>query len=98
MEGIDHHSSGPSGGETDLESRVERYALEDQLRRSENSQLTFGQVTNRFVGWWWLTVYWVEGPIPLLPVRISRKLDSRLFEQPENLRNPSLGILALLGP
>src|SRR5688572_19325486 len=97
MEGVADHSRAPIGGDSDFERRVELYALEDQLRRSENSQLTFGQVTNCFVDGWWLAVYWVEGPIPLLPVRISRKVDSRLFEQPENLRNPSLGILVLVG-
>jgi hypothetical protein len=42
------------------------------LGRSENSQLTFGQVTDRLVDGWWLAVYWVQGPIPLLPVSISR--------------------------
>jgi len=73
------------------------YALEGQLGHSENSQLTFGQVTNRLLDGWWLAVCWVESPIPMLPVRISRKVDSRLFEQPENLRNPSLGILVLVG-
>ena len=97
MEGVDDHSGAPSGGESDLERRVELYALEGQFGRSEDGQLTFGQVTNRLVDGWWLAVYWVEGPIPLLLVRISRKVDSRLFEQPENLRNPSLGLLALVG-
>ena len=97
MEGVDDHARAPSGGESDFETRVELYALEGQFRHSENSQLTFGQVTNRLVDGWWLAVYWVEGPIPLLLVRISRKVDSRLFEQPENLRNPSLGILVFVG-
>ena len=97
MEGVDDHSCAPSGGNSDFERRVEPYALEDQLWHSEDSQLTFGQVTDRFVDRWWLAVYWIEGPIPLLPVRISGKVDSRLFEQPENLGNPSLGILVLVG-
>ena len=97
MEGVDDHSCSTSGGESDLESRVELYALEGQLGRSENSQLTFGQVTNRLLDGWWLAVYRVESPIPMLPVRISRKVDSRLFEQPENLRNPSLRILVFVG-
>jgi hypothetical protein len=96
MEGVDDHSRSTSDGESDLESRVELYALEGQLGRSENSQLTFGQVTNRLLDGWWLAVYRVESPIPMLPVRISRKVDSRLFEQPENLANPSLGILVLV--
>ena len=96
MEGIDDHSRAPTGGDRDFERRVELHAFEDQLRHSENSQLTFGQVTNRFVDGWWLAVYWVEGPIPLLPVGISQ-VDSRLFEQPENLPNPSLGLLVLVG-
>jgi len=96
MEGVDDHSRTASGGDSDLERRVELYALEGQLGHSENSQLTFGQVTNRLLDRWWLAVYWVERPIPMLPVRIPGKVDSRLFEQPENLRNPSLGILVLV--
>jgi len=97
MEGVDDHSRTASGGDSDLERRVELYALEGQLGHSENSQLTFGQVTNRLLDGWWLAVCWVESPIPMLPVRISRKVDSRLFEQPENLRNPSLRILVFVG-
>src|SRR4029453_1049671 len=97
MERVDDHSRAPSGGESDFETRVELYALEGQFGRSEDSQLTFGQATNRLVDGWCLAVCWVEGPIPLLPVRISRKVDSRLFEQPANLRNPSLGILGFVG-
>jgi hypothetical protein len=97
MEGIDDHSRTLSSSDSDFESRVELYALEGQLRRSEDGQLTFSQVTNRLVDGWWLDSCWVEGPIPLLPVRISRKVDSRLFEQPENLRNPSLGSLVFVG-
>jgi hypothetical protein len=97
MKRVDNHSRAPSGGDSDFERRVELYALEGQLGRSENSQLTFGQVTNRLIDGWWLAMYWVEGPIPLLPVPISRKVDSRLFEQPENLRHSNLGLLVLVG-
>jgi hypothetical protein len=77
MNGVDDHSRAASGGDSDFESRVELDALEGQLGRSENSQLTFGQVTNRLLDGWWLAVYWVEGPVPLLPVSISRKVESR---------------------
>ena len=87
MEGVDDHSRGSSGGDGDFERRVERDALESQLGRSENSQLPFGQVSDRLLGGWWLAVYWIQGPVPLLPVSISRKVDRRLFEQPENLRD-----------
>jgi hypothetical protein len=52
MEGVDDHSRTPSGGDSDLKRRVELYALEGQLRRSKNNQLTFGQVTNRLVDRW----------------------------------------------
>ena len=97
MEGLDDHSRGPSGGESDFETTVELYALEGQFGRSEDGQLTFGQITNHLADGWWLAMCWVEGPMPLLPVRISRKVDSRLFEQPENLPNPSLGILVFVG-
>src|SRR5512133_4082817 len=97
MEGVDDHSRAPSGGESDFETRVELYALEDQFGPSENSQLTFSQVTNRLVDGWRLAMYWVEGSIPLLPVPIPRKVDSRLCEQPENLRNPSFRILVFVG-
>jgi hypothetical protein len=79
MSGVDNHSCASSGGDSDLESRVELYALEGQLGRFENSQLSFGQVTDRLVNGWWLAVYWVQGPMPLLPVSISRKVDSWLF-------------------
>src|SRR4051794_11587726 len=96
MKGVDDHSRGRSGGDGDFERRVERDALEGQLGCSENSQLTFGQVTNRLIHGWWLAVYWVQGSVPLLPVPISRNVDRRLFEQPENLPNPSLGILVLV--
>src|SRR5215216_5474865 len=97
MKGIDNYSRAPSRGDSDLERRVELDALEGQLRRSENSQLTFGQVTNRLVDGWWLAMYWVERPMPVLPVSISRKVDGWLFEQPENLGHPSLGLFVLVG-
>ena len=51
MEGVDDRSRVPSGGESDFETRVELYALESQFGRSEDGQLTFGQVTNRLVDW-----------------------------------------------
>jgi hypothetical protein len=97
MEGVDDHSSASSGGESDFETRVELYALEGQFGRPGDGQLTFGQITNRLVDGWWLSWCWAEGPIPPLPVLITRKVNSRLFEQPENLGNPSLGILVLVG-
>jgi hypothetical protein len=97
MSGVDDQSRALSGGDSDFKRRVELDALKGQLGRSENSQLTFGQVTDRLIDRWWLAVYRVEGPIPLLPVSISRKVDGRLFEQPENLRNPSLGLFVLVG-
>ena len=94
MEGVDDRSRVPSGGESDFETRVELYALEGQFGRSEtvNSRSAKSPIVSS-----WLALCWVEGPMPLLPVRISRKVDSRLFEQPENLRNPSLGILVFVG-
>jgi hypothetical protein len=97
MESIDDQSRAPSGGHSDFKSRVELDALEDQLGRSENSQLTFSQITYHVVDRWWLAVYRVERPIPLLPISIARKVDSRLFEQPENLRNSSLGLFVRVG-
>jgi|tagenome__1003787_1003787.scaffolds.fasta_scaffold20447681_2 hypothetical protein len=53
MEGVDDQSRTPSGGDSDFQRRVELYALEGQLRRSKNSQLTFDQLTNRLVDGWW---------------------------------------------
>src|SRR4029450_4882439 len=91
MEGVDDHARAPSGGESDFETRAELYALEGQFGRSEDSQLTFGQATNRLVDGWWRALCWVEGPIPLLPVRISRKVDSRLTAQPGNHPNLAHG-------
>jgi hypothetical protein len=87
MKRVDNHSRAPSGGDSDFERRVELYALEGQLGRSENSQLTFGQVTDRLVDGWWLAVYWVQGPIPLLPVSISRQ---RLERGPRPTKQPYL--------
>jgi len=47
MEGVDDQSGALSGGDSDFKRRVELDALKGQLGRSENSQLTFGQVTDR---------------------------------------------------
>src|SRR4051812_12179997 len=97
MDGVDHHFRALSGDNRDFQSRIQRDALERQLRHGQNSQLTFGQVTDPVVDRWWLAVYGVESLIPLLPVSVSRKVDSRLLEEPKNLRNPSLRLFVLAG-
>src|SRR5215203_5136509 len=97
MEGVADHFRAPGCVESDLERRVQLYALEGQFGRSQDDQLTFGQVFHRLVDGWWLGLCWVEGSIPLLPVRISRKVDSRPFDQPQDRSDPSLGRLVVMG-
>ena len=79
MEGVDDHPCALSGSESDFERRVELDAFEGQFGRSDDGQLTFGQLLKGLVEGWWLALCWADGPISLLPVRISCKVDSWLL-------------------